>query len=154
MRSIRARRRRYTDEAFARELERVANFYAAAKRKAAARTGIREDCMRVLVRIAEHDEGVAFNELLKRLDMPKYRLTRIVKWLRKKQLASVSVNRQDNRRRSLMASPYGREQAAEVVKAVANEIINSLAGRYVQRGRARRGFRANTSRLLRGTSSA
>jgi hypothetical protein len=31
----------------------------------AARTGIREDRLRVLLRIAEHDEGVAFNELLK-----------------------------------------------------------------------------------------
>jgi len=37
-----------------------------------------------------------------------------------------------------MASPYGREQAAEVVKAIANEIIDSLPGRYVQRGRAKR----------------
>jgi hypothetical protein len=40
-----------------------------------------------------------------------------------------------------MASPYGREQAAEVVKAIANEIIDSLPGRYVQRGRAKRGFK-------------
>jgi len=141
MRSIRARRRRYSDEEFARELERVANFYEAARLKAVARTGIREDRMRVLLRIVEQDEEVPFDELLKHLDMPKYQLTRISKWLLERQLATVSVNQNDKRGRSLTALPYGREQAAAIVKAIANEIIESLPGRYVQRGRAKLGFK-------------
>ena len=97
--------------------------------------------MRVLLRIVEQDEKVPFDELLKHLDVPKYQLTRISKWLLKRQLATVSVNRNDKRGRSLKVSPYGREQAAAIVKAIANEIIESLPGRYVQRGRAKRGFK-------------
>jgi DNA-binding MarR family transcriptional regulator len=138
MRPTWKKRKRYSDEAFARELERAANFYEAARLKAVARTGIREDRMMVLLRIVEQDEGVPFDELLKHLDMPKYQLTRISKWLLKRQLATVSVNRNDKRGRSLKASPYGREQAAAVVKAVTTEIMNSLPGRYLHRGRAKR----------------
>ena len=122
-------------------MERVANFYVAARLKAVARAGIREDRVRVLLRIAERDEGVPFNELLDHLAMPKYQLTRIAKWLRKKQLATVSVNRDDKRGRSLKALPDGREQAAEVVKAISNEVINSLPGRSVQRDRAKRSLK-------------
>jgi hypothetical protein len=84
MRPTWKKRKRYSDEAFARELERAANFYEAARLKAVARTGIREDRMMVLLRIVEQDEGVPFDELLKHLDMPKYQLTRISKWLLKR----------------------------------------------------------------------
>jgi len=93
MRSTQEKRRRYSDEEFARELEKVANFYAAARLKAVAQTGIREDRLRVLLQVVEHDKGVTFNELLKHMDIQKYRLTRIVNWLCKKRLATVSVNR-------------------------------------------------------------
>jgi DNA-binding MarR family transcriptional regulator len=141
MRSIRARRRRYSDEEFARELEKVANFYAAARLKAVARTGILEDRMRVLLQVVKHDEGVTFNELLKHFNLQKYQLTRIARWLDKNRLAKLSVNPEDKRRRRLKALDVGCEKAGAFVKAIASEIINTLPGRYVQRGRAKRGFK-------------
>jgi DNA-binding MarR family transcriptional regulator len=141
MRPTWKKRKRYSDEEFARELERVANFCEAARLKAVARTGIREDRMRVLLRIVEQDEEVPFDELLKHLDMPKYQLTRISKWLLKRQLATVSVNQNDKRGRSLRALPDGCEKAAAIVKAIANEIIHSFPGKYIHRGRAKRGFK-------------
>jgi DNA-binding MarR family transcriptional regulator len=141
MRSIREKRRRYSDEEFARELERVANFYAAARLKAAAQTGIREDRLRVLLQVVEHDEGVTFNELLKHMAIKKYQLTRITTWLRKKLLATVSVNREDKRSRRLKALPDGYKQAAAIVKTITTEIIHSLPGKYIHRGRVKRGFK-------------
>jgi DNA-binding MarR family transcriptional regulator len=73
--------------------------------------------------------------------MQKYQLTRIVKWLDKNRLAKLSVNPEDKRHRRLKALDVGCEKAGAFVKAIASEIINTLPGRYVQRGRAKRGFK-------------
>lgn len=105
--------------AFTLNLNWIADFYIGALGQAMRQSGIKTDHLRVLMSVLEGPrDGVSCAALQQDLNLAPYQIKRIIDWLKRRRLVSVSVNPVDRRSRVLRPLKSGRRLADGLAQAV------------------------------------